>query len=370
MPQPLRTIRSIWRKLGVGHFQSAQFRRSLFAGEPSSQGVAHRVRLLEDLLEHVVRKRALVHVLGLELDLADLEAGVGAGESANIETIRPDGNDLVVVEIDGLARVRDDRGDVAGKEMLALSDAEHERTAAPRADEHAGHIRVNDSDAVGADDLPQRFADRLDERGLSFLLPAVEGHPDQVGEDLGVGLGLENMASFFELRPKRQVVFDHAIVHEDEAPALVEVGMRILVGYAAVRRPARMADSEMAMRRTVRNDLCQIGDASDGLPHFDASAIDGGNARRIIAAVFQAPQAVQEDRNRVCPADITNDAAHRILNRDNSGKAEQDSIPAYESASPDPPCQSYSRNHHGRRSRHPALPSDKRAGQARGAARR
>ena len=143
----------------------------------------------------------------MELDLADLEAGIGAGESGNIETIGPEGNDLVVVEVDGLARVRDDRGNVARKEMLALSNAEHERAPAPRADEHTGNIRVNDGDAVGADDLPQRFAHRLDERGLSFLVAAFEGHTDQVGEHLGVGLGLENMALFFELRPKRASSF-------------------------------------------------------------------------------------------------------------------------------------------------------------------
>ena len=73
---------------------------------------------------------------------------------------------------------------------------------------------MDDGDAVGADDLAQRFAHRLDERGLGLLLAAVEGRADQVGEHLGVRLGLENMAFLFELSPKRKIVFDDAVVHE------------------------------------------------------------------------------------------------------------------------------------------------------------
>ena len=82
-----------------------------------------------------MREGALVHILGQELDLADLEAGIGAGESGNIKSIGPDGDDFVVVEIDRLARVRDDGGDIARKKMLTLAHAEHERTPPPRADQ-------------------------------------------------------------------------------------------------------------------------------------------------------------------------------------------------------------------------------------------
>ena len=63
---------------------------------------------------------------------------------------------------------------------------------------------MDDGDAVGADDLLQRFAHGLDKRGLGLFLAAVEGRADEVGEHLGVGLGLENMALFFELSPERQ----------------------------------------------------------------------------------------------------------------------------------------------------------------------
>ncbi len=168
-----------------------------------------------------------------------------------------------------------------------------------------------DGYAVGADDLPERLADGLDERCLRLFLPVVECHPDEVGEDLGVGLGLEVMTLLRELRAERQVVFYHSIMDEDEAPALIEMRMGILVGDAAVRRPASMTDPQMAMRGTCRDDLCQIRDAPDGLPDFDASAVEGGDACGVVAAVFKPAQSVQENRNCICPADVTNNAAHR-----------------------------------------------------------
>ena len=84
---------------------------------------------------------------------------------------------------------------------------------------------------------------------------------------------------FIELRPKRGVVFDDAVVDEHEAPALVEMRVRILIGHAAMRRPARVRDADIAVRRICRDDLREIGDASDALAHFDASAVENGDAR-------------------------------------------------------------------------------------------
>ena len=92
-------------------------------------------------------------------------------------------------------------------------------------------------------------------RGLGFLMTPFEVCTDQVGEHLGVRLGLKDMALFLELSPKRGVVFDDAVVHEHEAPALVKMRMRILVGHASMSRPARVTDAEISVRRICRDDL-------------------------------------------------------------------------------------------------------------------
>ncbi len=198
---------------------------------------------------------SLVHILRHEFDLADLEARIGTGKSGNIEAISPERDDFVIVEVDGFSRVRDDGANVASKEVLAFSNAKHKRAPAPSADKHTGNIRMNNGDAVGADNLPQRFTHRLDERGLGLLVAPFEGCTYQVGEHLGVRLGLKNMALLLELSPKRGVVLDHTVVHKHKAPALVKMRVGILVGHASMSRPAGMTDAEIAVRRIRRDDL-------------------------------------------------------------------------------------------------------------------
>ncbi len=112
------------------------------------------------------------------------------------KSIRAQGDDLGVVEVNDLTGVGDDGADVAGQEMLALADAEDERAAAAGADDDAGEIFVNDGDAVGADDLAQGFTDGLNEGGLGFLRFLVECRADQMREHLGVGLRVENVCPF------------------------------------------------------------------------------------------------------------------------------------------------------------------------------
>ncbi len=230
-------------KFSVAHLQTAELGSCLFDGEPSAHGVAHRVRLLEDLLEHEMRELALVHILRQELDLADLEARIGACERGNIKPIGSKGNDFVIVEIDRLARVRDDRGNIAGKEMLSLPHPEHERTPASRADQHAGNVGMNHGNAIGADDLPKRFPHGFDKRGLRFLIAPLKIRTDEVSEHLRIGLGLKSVPFLFELCPKGEVVFDHAVVHEPQAPGLVKMGMSVFVRYCAMSGPARVTDT-------------------------------------------------------------------------------------------------------------------------------
>ena len=95
------------------------------------------------------------------------------------------------------------------------------------------------------------------------------------------------MALFFELRPKRKVVFDDAVMDKHKAAALVEMRVGVLVGHAAMGRPTGMTDAEIPVRRMCRNDFRKVGDSPDGLTHFEASAIESGDARRIVSAIFR-----------------------------------------------------------------------------------
>ena len=69
---------------------------------------------------------------------------------------------------------------------------------------------------------------------------------DEVGDDLGVGLGDELVAAGDEFGFEREVVLHDAVVHDDERAGAVAVGVGVLLGGAAVGGPAGVADAEGA----------------------------------------------------------------------------------------------------------------------------
>ena len=97
--------------------EAAQLRRAFLDVEPAADRVLHRERLLEDFLEHVVRKVAEVGVGRLEVDLADLQALFIMRERLEPVTVAVDRHDIIVAQVGDGLRVSDDGRDVAGQEM-------------------------------------------------------------------------------------------------------------------------------------------------------------------------------------------------------------------------------------------------------------
>src|SRR6266850_3629845 len=79
-----------------------------------------------------------------------------------------------------------------------------------------------------------------------------------------------------------------------------------------MRRPARVRNAG-APAHVLRARLTgKLGNASGGAHAFQARSVYHRDARRIVAAVFEAPQALDQDRNDVAPRGGADDAAHRL----------------------------------------------------------
>ena len=72
--------------------------------------------------------------------------------------------------------------------------------------------------------------------GFEFVL-------DEVGDDFGVGFGLEGVAAGDEGVLELEIVFDDAVVDDDEGSGAVAVGVGVFFGGAAVGGPAGVADA-------------------------------------------------------------------------------------------------------------------------------
>src|ERR1700685_2686010 len=92
--------------------------------------------------------------------------------------------------------------------------------------------------------------------------------------------------------------------------------MGVLFCGPAMRGPAGVSDAERAVQRILAQDLFQVGQLARSATHLKhrAGRAADGDARRIVTAVFQTPQSLNDDGNYFLFADITDDSAHaRIL---------------------------------------------------------
>ncbi len=115
-----------------------------------------------------------------------------------------------------------------------------------------------------------------------------------------------------------EVVFDDAVVHDDEGAGAVAVGVGIFLGGAAVGGPAGVADAVGALDGVGAEDGVEVAEFAGGAAELEGvgGAVGGGatgygDAGGVIAAVFEAGEAFHDDRDTGLGADITDDSAHR-----------------------------------------------------------
>jgi len=134
---------------------------------------------------------------------------------------------------------------------------------------------------------------------------------DQVRDDFSVGFGGELVAFFDQLFLEAEIVFDDAIVHHHDLPGAVAMRVRVFFGGTPVRGPTGMADAVSALERLDANGLFQVAQLAFRAPHLQLVAVARDcDSSRVIAAVFQPPQAINNDGNHFLLADITNNSTH------------------------------------------------------------
>ncbi len=159
--------------------------------------------------------------------------------------------------------------------------------------------------------------------GLGQVAGLVELARDQVRHDLDVGLGRELGALGEELLLELHVVLDDPVDHDVDAVVGVEVRVGVLLGDAAVRGPAGVADAGRGGRGRDRDGAAEspsLGPSSTAarsalrLPtaRTDSSstvALDR-DSRGVIAAVLQLLKTLEQDLLHRALSDVADDAAH------------------------------------------------------------
>ena len=176
--------------------------------------------------------------------------------------------------------------------ILVLAEADDDRRPVAH-----GHDLVR---IVGRDQHEREQAAQVQQRPPHRVLEPVVLHLafDEVRDDLGVGLGDEAVALLLELPLQVEVVLDDAVVHDDDLSGAVAVGVRVLLGRPAVRRPARVADAVLAVERIDGEDFFEPRQLAGAAPQLDRAVADDRDAGRVVAAILEPPQPVDEDGER------------------------------------------------------------------------
>ncbi len=235
----------------VVQLDAAQFCVTAVQENPAPEGIANRLRLLKNFLEHEVLVAALFghdriprDPFGLLLDRSALHVGELGSAGA-------DHDDLPIAHEDHVLRVHQDRGDVGGDERLALTDPDDERWPLASGHQQFGVVGVECHHGVDAGQLRKYLA----ESGGEVVRPVLERLFDQMGDHLGVGLGHKGVPLGLEVALEHEVVLDDPVVDHDESPTTVAVRMRVFLGRSPMRRPTRVAESVGAGQRVAHDHL-------------------------------------------------------------------------------------------------------------------
>ncbi len=139
----------------------------------------------------------------------------------------------------------------------------------------------------------------------------LEGVVEQMGDDLGIGVGRKDVALRLQFGLEHGVVFDDAVVDQADLAGRMRVG----VGHIgrAVGGPAGVADADDALDRLGHDGGFEVADLAGGAAAVGAGSALHGDAGRVIAAVFETAQGFQQARGHGFAADDSDDAAHVVL---------------------------------------------------------
>jgi hypothetical protein len=278
--------------------------------EAAAQRVGEAASLLEDLLLHEVAVLALLRSHRVPVDGDQFLVHRRAGQVGEGRTVRSEHRHLPALQKSHAAGVAQDRRDVAGDEHLAVAvaDGDAAGVAQPRGDQLARVVAAEHDDGA----RPVQFRERLAHRRLQIAFAAVViVAVDQVDDHLGVGVAAEFVARALQHRAQFQKILHDAVLHHHQIAVGAGVGMGVALAGGAMRRPARMPDADAAGERRTGDGLLQVGQFARLPPHLDGVVgVDHRQPSRIIAAIFQLAQPMQNNGRRFLRADITNDATH------------------------------------------------------------
>ena len=271
-------------------------------------GVADGARLLEDFLLHEMLVAAFFGHDRVPGDVLDARLDRFAFEVGDADTLGRQHGDVAIGEEEHVARVEEDGRNVAGDEVFVIPETHDDRRAGTRGDDFLRIPGGENRQRIDAGKPLDGFAHGV------FQRTAIHIFFDEMGDDFGVGFGDELVAFARQFVLQLEIILDDAVVHDDDFAFAVAMRMGVLFGGAAVGGPARVAEAVNAVDGRLADRFLEIGKLAGCAAEFEvAFVVDNGDAGGVIAAVFEAPEAVDNEGYDFLGSDISDNAAHGWL---------------------------------------------------------
>src|SRR5262249_49936201 len=116
---------------------------------------------------------------------------------------------------------------------------------------------------------------------------------DHVRDDFGVRLGGKAVALLGELLLQGNIVFNNAVMNDNNFPSAVAMWVGVLFGRAAMCGPAGVANSIGAIEWLEGDDFFKISQLAFGAPNLQAITVSAdGNAGGVIAAILKPSESI------------------------------------------------------------------------------
>src|SRR5271154_3103751 len=231
---------------------------------------------------------------------------------------------LAVFEHDRAARVLENRGNVRRDEVLAVAKTQHQRRRGFSGDQLVGLSLRQHDDREGSAEAQDGLAHSLGQAAAGFQLLF-----DQMRDELGIRFGSQLMAAREQLRAQVDKVLNDAIVNYRNRARFVR--MRILFGRAAVRRPSRVPDSDVALQRRVGQQVAKIFEFALGAANLELATVDDGrDSGRVVATILETGQSSEQNWVSLARSHVSDYSAHNcsLLSPAFAGKVTELSEPA------------------------------------------
>jgi hypothetical protein len=147
--------------------------------------------------------------------------------------------------------------------------------------------------------------------GMPGVLQFLVVLADEMGENLGVGFRFELVAFGGKFVAEVVVVLNDPIVDDPDTAGLIEMGVRIFIGWKTVRGPTSVTYSDSSSdgiflvqrSKALRNITLSLADSDFAILHdCDPGAV--------VAAILKATKAFNDDGRGLLIPDVAENSAH------------------------------------------------------------